>query len=220
MLSIFKYIPNIHPEGYRFIMLFLLLYIISNLYLSSVSWVFLYLTLFCCLFFRNPNRIAPDNNTAIISAADGIITSIEEITPPVELDLGEDKLTRISTFLSVFDVHVNYIPFAGKIVAKHYHPGKFLNATLDKSSEENERQLLTIERDNIKVGLVQIAGLIARRIVCYANLNDNYNLGKSFGIIRFGSRVDVFIPKSYKTIVKVGQRMVGGETIIAIEDSQ
>lgn len=216
MGPILQFIPKIHTEGYKFIAIFLFLSFIGFRFNTAMGWILLILTIACTLFFRNPTRIAPDNASAILSAADGIITSITTLVPPKELDMGDEEVIRISTFLSVFDVHVNRIPIAGKIVKTHYHPGKFISAAMDKSSDENERQLLTIDTGTNRIGVAQIAGLIARRIVCDVKESQMVVSGERFGIIRFGSRVDIFLPKNYTILVKLGQRMVGGESVIAI----
>lgn len=216
MGPIFQSIPSIHAEGYKFILIFVVLSAIFFCFSSTLGWSFFLLSIACSIFFRDPERVAPSNQAAIISAADGTITSIATVKPPVELDMGDEEVTRVSTFLSVFDVHVNRIPVAGKIVKMHYHPGRFISAALDKSSDENERQLITIESGNTRVGVVQIAGLIARRIVCHVSEGEAVTAGERYGIIRFGSRVDLYIPKSYSIQALVGQRMVGGETVIAL----
>lgn len=214
MGPVFDSIPSIHAEGYRFIGIFLALALLCFLFSHTLGWILIVLTIACACFFRDPIRVTATTD-AVFSAADGTITSISTVVPPAELDMGQEELTRVSTFLSVFDVHVNRIPVTGKVVTTHYHPGKFVSAALDKSSDENERQLVTIETNNTKIGLVQIAGLIARRIVCHAHVGEDVSAGERYGIIRFGSRVDLYIPKTYTIEVLVGQRMIGGETIIA-----
>ena len=216
MGPILQFIPSIHAEGYRFILIFLSLSALFFLFSSTMGWLLLALTVACTLFFRDPSRVSPTNLSAVISAADGIVTAITSIKPPVELEMGDEEVTRVSTFLSVFDVHVNRIPVAGKIVKMHYHPGKFISAALDKSSDENERQLVTIEAGQQRFGVVQIAGLIARRIVCNLQVGETVVAGNRYGIIRFGSRVDLYIPKSHAVQVRVGQRMIGGETVVAL----
>ena len=140
---------------------------------------------------------------------------VEGVTPPTELELGDEPHTRISIFLNVFDVHINRVPIAGKIIAAEYIKGSFLNAELDKASEENERQMLTVENAKCKVGFVQIAGFVARRILCDIKLGDEVETGQRFGLIRFGSRVDVFLPKGAKIKVREGQRSIGAETVLA-----
>lgn len=217
MIDFLKFIPPLHPEGYRFVLIGLALTFCGFWIRIPLGYLGLALTLACALFFRHPNRVTPDRfPDAVVSAADGIVTQIQSMKPPECLGLLDAEVIRVSTFLSVFDVHVNRVPFSGKVVRAQYYPGKFLNASLDKSSDENERQCLTFEHEGVRVGVVQIAGLIARRIVCDLAQGQTGVLGVPFGIIRFGSRVDLYLPKSYEVLVKVGQRMVGGETLVAL----
>lgn len=218
MNNLRDFIPPIHHEGHPYILILLCCTVLSYIIWPNLFWFFLILTLCCSLFFRDPDRVSPDNPHAILSAADGTVTAITRMKPPKELAfLTDDEVIRVSTFLSVFDVHVNRIPISGTICAMHYHPGAFISATLDKSSDENERQLITIERpDKTRIGVVQIAGLIARRIVCTIKENEAVTAGERFGIIRFGSRVDIYLPAHMEVCVKVGQTMIGGETIVAI----
>lgn len=220
-ISIKKSIPKINKEGFLFIFLFfigtMILYVFST-FLGMVGTV---MTVWCICFFRDPERIIPDGDGLVVSSGDGVIQSIVLDTPPAELGLGDEKFLRVSTFLSVFDVHVNRIPISGKIICAHYHPGAFLNASLDKASKKNERQSLLIETNykdknkHQKIAVVQIAGLVARRIVCDVSENDKVKTGERFGIIRFGSRVDIYLPEGTVAQVMVGQRVIGGETIIA-----
>lgn len=214
--DLIQYLPSIHKEGYLFIGIFCaitaILFIISN----TLGWIGVILTIWCLCFFRDPDRSAPLIDDAIISPADGLVEKIAKAIPPKELDMGTEELTRISIFLSVFDVHVNRIPITGTVTHLHYHPGKFLSATLDKASDLNERQSILVETPKgDKVAIVQIAGLIARRIVCNLDENQSVKAGERFGIIRFGSRVDVFLPKGVEPQVYLGQHMVGGETVVA-----
>ena len=167
-------------------------------------------------FFRDPPRVTPLRDGLVVSPADGRISAIERVRPPAELGLGDEPRLRISTFLSVFDVHINRAPVAGRIVRSVYVPGSFLNAALDKASEENERRALVIATANgAEIGVVQIAGLIARRIVTFAGEGDSVGIGERFGLIRFGSRVDLYLPPGRGALVSVGQRAVGGETVFA-----
>lgn len=171
---------------------------------------------FCLYFFRDPKRVPPTRKEAIVAPADGRIVSIEHVVPPPELELGDQPRWRIATFLSVLDVHINRMPAAGKVVKTHYHRGKFLNASLDKASDLNERNSIKLVlEDGQNLGVVQIAGLIARRIVCYAQKDMSYKTGERFGLIRFGSRTDLYLPVHATPLVEVGQRMTGGETIMA-----
>ncbi len=214
--SIKNGLTPVHPEGKRFALIAAL----AGLFLSwliwdDFAWIGLAAALFCLYFFRDPQRFTPTDDNLVISPADGLIQKITSATPPAELELGESPLTRISIFLNVFDVHINRIPITGKVIAAKYCPGKFLNAELDKASEENERQCVTIEHKKAKIGLVQIAGLIARRIICDIETGDEVTAGERYGLIRFGSRVDVYLPSKAKVKVLEGQRSIGGETVLA-----
>ncbi|QNT79604.1 phosphatidylserine decarboxylase [Entomobacter blattae] len=171
---------------------------------------------FCLYFFRDPERFPPAISKAIVAPADGRVISVEKVLPPPELNLGKVPRWRVAIFLSVLDVHINRMPAAGKVVQTVYHPGQFLNASLDKTAETNERNSITLQLDSgAKLGVVQIAGLIARRIVCEAQKNMRYEKGERFGLIRFGSRTDLYLPEGAIPLVSKGQRMTGGETIIA-----
>jgi phosphatidylserine decarboxylase len=174
------------------------------------------LTLWCAYFFRDPERVTPVRPGLLISPADGRISAIEDVPPPPELDLGPEPRTRISVFMNVFDVHVNRAPADARIVRIAYVPGKFINAELDKASQHNERQAFTLELDGgARIGVVQIAGLIARRIVKFVHENQRILAGERFGLIRFGSRVDLYLPQGARPLVAVGQRAVAGETVLA-----
>ncbi len=167
-------------------------------------------------FFRDPPRTVPTREGLLVSPADGIVSLVTEAVPPPELGLGTDPLTRVSVFLNVFDVHINRSPIAGTVERVVYNAGKFLNASLDKASVDNERNGLAIRlADGRLIGVVQIAGLIARRIVCHAREGQHLSTGERFGLIRFGSRTDLFLPKGVSPLVAVGQRMIGGETVMA-----
>ncbi len=174
------------------------------------------LALWVAYFFRDPPRTVPAREGLVVSSADGIVSSVTEAVPPAELGLGNEALTRVSVFLNVFDVHINRLPVGGVIERIAYHPGKFLNASLDKASVDNERNSLTVLLpDGRRIGVVQIAGLVARRIVCRVREGQTLRTGEQFGLIRFGSRTDHFLPPGTSPLVAVGQRMVGGETVIA-----
>ena len=206
----------LHRAGFPFIALFAGVTLILFLFSNFLGFLGLLLSGWCIYFFRNPRRITPLGDGLLISPADGIITKIEKALPPKELKWKKSRLTRISIFLNVFDVHVNRIPVDGIIKKVHYYPGKFFNASLDKASEFNERNSLLIETpDHQEILVIQIAGLIARRILCEVQAGDQVNSGKVFGIIRFGSRVDVYLPEGINSLVVEGQRMIGGETILA-----
>lgn len=213
--SIRKFVTPIHPEGYVFVVAGLVVGIIFQwvwLPLGILGFVF---ALYAAYFFRDPARVSPTQEGLLLAPADGKITFIGEVQPPAELSLGTDPMLRISIFLSVFDVHVNRVPMAGRVANVVYRPGKFLNADLDKASEDNERNGVVIETPSMRIGVVQIAGLIARRIVCDLREGDNVASGDRLGIIRFGSRVDVYMPTSVTPLVAVGQRAIGGETVLA-----
>jgi phosphatidylserine decarboxylase len=206
----------IHPEGHRFIAIFLAVTVLLALLSDVLGAIGAVLTLWCVYFFRNPARFAPADARAIIAPADGKVQSVITQVPPAELDLGDAPHTRISIFMNVFNVHVNRSPVAGEIALMHYIPGKFLNASMDKASEENERQLMTVQTaDHTKIGVVQIAGLVARRIVTFVKPNQTLTTGEVFGLIRFGSRVDVYLPEGIEPLVVEGQTMVAGETVLA-----
>lgn len=206
----------IHPAGWMFIAIFAVVSLILALMSSTLGWLGLIATVWCVYFFRNPQRVSPIREGLVVSPADGVVQTITKVTPPAELELGEGERTRISIFLNVFDVHVNRIPIAGSISKLHYFAGKFFNAALDKASEENERQNIKITTpEGISIGVVQIAGLVARRILCDLAEGQSVKTGETFGIIRFGSRVDVYLPPDVVPMVMVGQRMVGGETVLA-----
>ncbi len=206
----------IHPAGWMFISIFAVVFLILSLISSIFIWIGLITTTWCVYFFRNPPRVTPIREGLIVSPADGVVQSISKVIPPAELDLGSGERTRISIFLNVFDVHVNRIPITGSVNKIHYKAGKFLNASLDKASEENEQNMIKITTpDDNTIGVVQIAGLVARRILCDIIEGQSVKTGEYFGIIRFGSRVDVYLPPEATTLVMVGQRAVGGETVLA-----
>lgn len=208
----------VHKEGTLYIAIAAVIAFVLSL-LIECFWPFgLLLTLAVALFFRDPERVTPKSDTVVVSPADGLVTAVQQnMKLPAELDEeGTETFTRISIFLSVLDVHVNRVPASGVIRKLHYHAGKFLSATLDKSSDENERQLVLMETaKGEKIAFVQIAGLIARRIVCDLKIDDSVDAGERFGIIRFGSRMDVYVPSGIAVHAIVGQRAVGGETVLA-----
>jgi phosphatidylserine decarboxylase len=206
----------IHPAGWPFVALFAVVSLALSMMWEGFGWIGLVATLWCVYFFRDPARVTPLREGLIVSPGDGVVQKIVKCVPPAELELGSEERTRISIFLNVFDVHVNRIPIEGSISALHYRPGKFLNASLDKASEENEQQMIKITTpDGLTVGAVQIAGLVARRIICTLKDGQSVKTGERFGLIRFGSRVDVYLPNEASPIVIVGQRAVGGETVLA-----
>ncbi|MEE8306210.1 MAG: phosphatidylserine decarboxylase [Gammaproteobacteria bacterium] len=214
--SITSFFVPIHKDGYKFVAAFAVGALLLSWVSEPLGWIGVLATLWCAYFFRDPERFPPQGKGLVIAPADGRISAIEEVVSPKELDLDSQKRTRISIFLSVFDVHINRSPVAGKITKIVYVPGKFLNAELDNASEENERQCLTLETGNgTRVGCVQIAGLIARRIVTFVQQGATVDTGERFGLIRFGSRTDIYLPPGTKPVVRVGQTAIGGETILA-----
>jgi phosphatidylserine decarboxylase len=208
--------PAMHPEGRRYVVIAALATLLSLLIWKVLFWPLAFLTLGVAAFFRDPIRVSPRDDALVIAPADGLVTMIQPVVPPAELDiLGSEPLVRVSIFMSVFDVHVNRTPIPGIIRRVVYISGKFLNADLDKASEENERQHFVVEgKDGQLVGFTQIAGLVARRIVAFAKEGDMVATGQRVGLIRFGSRVDVFLPADTTCQVILGQRTIAGETII------
>ena len=208
-------LPKLHKEGYRFlaiaVVITFILLLISN-FLGLISFI---LTVWIYYFFRDPDRFSINDESFLLSPADGIVSQISEVKGPVELGLENKQFTRVSIFMNVFNCHVNRFPSSGKIDKIFYKPGKYFNASLDKSSEENERNYIKYTNSHgDELVLVQIAGLIARRIVCDVKENLETKQGEKFGIIRFGSRVDLYID-NYKILVKENQKMISGETIVA-----
>ncbi|MEQ1790657.1 MAG: phosphatidylserine decarboxylase [Rickettsiales bacterium] len=206
----------IHPAGWFFIAIFIFVTFLLALLWSFLGWLGLIASIWCIYFFRNPHRVTPIREGLVVSPADGVIQSINKVVPPAELELGDGERTRISIFMNVFNVHVNRIPITGSVSKIHYKAGKFLNASLDKASAENEQNLIKITTpENIEIGVVQIAGLVARRILCDLNNDQPVKTGEQFGIIRFGSRVDVYLPVEIESLAIVGQIAIGGETVLA-----
>ena len=208
----------VHADGYKFLIPagLVTLFLWFMLPFSLLAYLALLVAAYIAYFFRDPPRVTPLREGLVISPADGRVSSIEHMKPPAELGLGSDERVRISIFLSVFDVHINRSPVAGRISKSIYVPGAFMNAALDKASEENERRSLVISTPaGQDVAVVQIAGLIARRIVTFLKEGDTAGMGQRFGLIRFGSRVDVFLPPGHGCLVAVGQRAIGGETVLA-----
>ena len=206
----------IHKAGWPFIAAFFVASVAFGLLWEPLFWLGLVATGWCVYFFRDPPRVVPTRPGLVVSPADGRVQAIRRAMPPAELELGDQPLVRVSIFLNVFDVHVNRMPVDGRVKVSRYRPGKFVNAALDKASEENERQLLRVDTaDGKALGLVQIAGLVARRIVCEARPDQEFKSGQRFGLIRFGSRVDLYLPPGAAPFVAVGQRAVAGETVIA-----
>ncbi len=214
--SIRNAIPPIHPEGHKFIAIFAVATFVIGWFIDPLFWIGLALTIWCALFFRDPVRVTPVLPGLVISPADGRVSSIGMAVPPPDLGIGSEPRLRICVFMNVFDVHVNRAPVTGRVSRMAYRAGKFLNAELDKASEDNERNGLVFElADGRTVGVVQIAGLIARRIVPFVREGETLVVGDRFGLIRFGSRVDVYLPAGSVARVGVGSRSVAGETVIA-----
>ncbi len=206
----------VHRDGHKFIIIAFFLTMGMFWLWMPLGWIFAIITMWVYYFFRDPERVTQTREGLIVAPADGKITGVDEVLPPKELGLGEDPVIRISTFLSIFDVHIQRSPVAGDIKEVVYTPGLFVNAVLDKASEDNERNGVVIEdRQGNKIGVVQIAGLIARRILCFVKEGEGIGVGERYGLIRFGSRVDVYLPKGKVAQVSVGQKAIGGETIFA-----
>jgi len=211
-----QFLMPLHPEGWRFVALFALVTLVLFWLWSPLGWIGVVLTVWCACFFRDPARVTPSREGLVISPADGVVCMISQVPPPPELTMGDATMTRISVFMNVFNVHVNRIPISGTIVDKAYIPGQFLNASLDKASVFNERNAVRLKMtDGRDIAFVQIAGLVARRIRCDVERNDSVRTGERFGLIRFGSRVDVYLPSDVAPLVIVGQTTVAGETILA-----
>ncbi len=210
-----KIFPKIHDEGYKFIIIFTLITIILFFINGFLAFLGFVLTIWCYYFFRDPERISINDDNYLISPADGVVLKVEETKGPKELNLENKNFKKISIFMNVFDCHVNRSPCEGKISEIFYKPGKFINASLDKSSEDNERNYYKIiNKQSEEVIVVQIAGLIARRIVCEASKDQELNQGSRIGMIRFGSRVDLYF-ENYIPLVKVNQKTIAGETLLA-----
>ncbi len=213
--SIRGQIPPIHPEGYPFIGGFALASLILFWLWTPLGWIGTLLTLWCALFFRDPARVTPLRDGLVVAPADGRISMVTHALPPAELGLGDRPLPRVSIFMSVFNCHVNRSPVAGRIERVAYRPGAFINAELDKASEDNERNSLVVSTPQGRIGVIQIAGLVARRIVCFVREGQAIGSGERFGLIRFGSRLDVFLPEGTRPLVAEGQTAIAGETILA-----
>jgi phosphatidylserine decarboxylase len=207
----------IHREGRPFIALFAFVALVLGILYSPLGWIGAAATVWCIYFFRDPERVAPPLEGVVVSPADGLVRSIVEAQPPAELEIGDAPMTRVSIFLNVFDVHVNRVPADGVVRRVVYRPGKFFNASLDKASEDNERMAVALALGDGRImAFVQIAGLVARRIKCDLVEGQHVHAGDRFGIIRFGSRLDLYLPPDAGPMVFVGQRMVGGETVVAM----
>jgi phosphatidylserine decarboxylase len=213
--SVRRLIVPIHKEGYPFIAIGVVAMLVLGSLWRPFGWVAALITLWICYFFRDPARATPQREGLVVSPADGRISQIATATPPKELDLPDEPMTRVSIFMNVFDCHVNRAPIAGRVARIAYTPGLFLNAELDKASEDNERNAILIEKDGTKLIMVQIAGLIARRIVPFVKEGQEVFAGERVGLIRFGSRVDVYLPQGVAPLVTEGQTAIAGETVLA-----
>ena len=210
-----KIFPKIHAEGYKFLVISGIITIVFYSFSNFLGLIGLVLTIWVYYFFRDPDRIIIDDNNYLVSPADGEIIKVEQVDGPKELGLENKKFSKISVFMNVFDCHVNRTPCAGKIEEILYKPGTFVNASLDKASEDNERNYFKIkDTDNNNIVVVQIAGLVARRIVCESNKDQELKQGDRIGMVRFGSRADVYY-ENYQPLVKVGQKAISGETLLA-----
>ena len=208
-------IVNIHKEGWKILGVMFAVAVLLGLIWDGFWCFSLPILAFGIYFFRNPERVSPENENFVLAPADGIVSNIKSVVPPKELDIGSEPLTRISIFMSVFSVHVNRVPVSGIVHKLNYRPGKFVSVQ-DKDSEDNERQEISvIMKNGTKIGFIQIAGLVARRIYCPLKLGDKLTAGQIFGLIRFGSRLDVFLPKGVEPKVIVGQTTIAGETVLA-----
>ncbi len=206
----------IRREGWPFIAIAALVTLALFGVMQGLGWIGLIVTGWCVLFFRDPDRVTPVGDDLVISPADGVVQSIAEAPPPPELEMGPTPLRRVSIFMNVFDVHVNRMPVDASVDRIAYRPGAFLNASFDKASDQNERRSLRLKMaDGKELAVVQIAGLLARRILCWTGESQTLRAGDRFGMIRFGSRVDVYLPPGTRVLVVTGQRSVGGETVIA-----
>lgn len=213
--SVSKAMVPIHREGWPFIAISLVATFVVGWFIDPLFWIGLFFTGWICYFFRDPKRVTPVGEGLVISPADGVVSQVGLARPPAELELGNEPLMRVSIFMNVFNCHVNRAPVGGRIARVAYRAGKFLNAELDKASDDNERNGLVIEMGETRIGVVQIAGLVARRIVCFVREGETILAGDRFGLIRFGSRLDVYFPVGTQPKVALGQTMIAGETVLA-----
>ncbi len=213
--SLRRSLAPIHPEGYRFVAGFAVAALILWWLWDPLGWLGLIAVLWCAYFFRDPARVTPISPDLVIAPADGVVSFIGFAAPPPELGLGMGPLQRVSIFMSVFDCHINRAPIEGRVERIVYQPGLFINADLDKASEDNERNSIVIQSTSGRYGVVQIAGLVARRIVCFTHEGAYLAAGERIGLIRFGSRVDVYLPANAQIVVGAESRAVAGETVIA-----
>ena len=219
MTMLDTFLKPMHREGYRFVAIFAAITLVLFWIWEPLGWIGVGLTVWCYYFFRDPKRTVPQGRGLIVSPADGVVSLIERASPPPELGIGTDPLLRVSVFMNVFNCHVNRAPIAATVAKMVYRPGTFLNASMDKASEDNERNSLLLDLpDGRVIVVVQIAGLVARRIVPFVHEGDGLRTGQRFGLIRFGSRVDTYLPDGVEPLVCLGQNMVAGETVMAEMD--
>jgi phosphatidylserine decarboxylase len=205
----------IHRDGWRFIAIFAVVTLILFWLWTPVGWLGVIATAWCVYFFRDPWRVSPQRDGLVLAPADGLIIALDAVKPPPELGLGDQPMRRVGIFMSMLDVHINRAPMAGRVTKRAYTEGKFLNASLDKASLDNERMAIKLATAEGDIGVVQIAGLVARRIVCNLREEQDIIAGQQIGLIRFGSRAEVYMPLSWATLVLIGQRAIGGETVLA-----
>jgi phosphatidylserine decarboxylase len=211
-----NFLAPIHQDGWKFIAAFAVLTVILFLIWEPLGWLGVLATAWCAYFFRDPWRVTPTRPGLVVSPADGLVVSVGPAVPPAELGLPAEPMTRVGIFLNVLDVHVNRMPVSGRVVKLSYRPGKFVNASLDKASEDNERMAIRMATDDgPEIACVQIAGLVARRIVCNLREGEKVVAGQRFGLMRFGSRTDIYLPMNWSLQVILGQRTIGGETVLA-----
>ena len=211
-----NFLAPIHRDGWKFIAIGAVLTVILFLIWRPLGWIGVIVTAWVAYFFRDPWRVTPTRPGLVIAPADGLVVSVGPAAPPAELGMGTEPMTRIGIFLNVLDVHVNRVPMSGRVVKTSYRPGKFVNASFDKASEDNERMAIRLTSDDgPDIAFVQIAGLVARRIVCDLRDGDRVTAGQRFGLMRFGSRMDVYLPPAWSLQVMLGQRTIGGETVLA-----
>jgi phosphatidylserine decarboxylase len=211
-----NFLAPIHQDGWKFIAAFAVLTVILFLIWEPLGWLGVLATAWCAYFFRDPWRVTPTRPGLVVSPADGLVVSVGPAVPPAELGLPAEPMARVGIFLNVLDVHVNRMPVSGRVVKLSYRPGKFVNASLDKASEDNERMAIRMATDDgPEIACVQIAGLVARRIVCNLREGEKVVAGQRFGLMRFGSRTDIYLPMNWSLQVILGQRTIGGETVIA-----
>ncbi len=216
MRELLSFIPPMHPEGRRFVLIFAAVTLVLFFLWDPLGWLGVIATIWCGWFFRDPERVTPDRPGLVIAPADGIVNLITEAVPPAELSLGDKPLTRVSIFMNVFNCHIVRAPVDGAVIRTSYKPGRFYNASLEKASEENERYSILVRTGGShEYGVVLVAGLVARRILPFVKQGAHLEPGDRIGLIRFGSRVDVYLPEGLDPLVMVGQTSVAGETVIA-----